>query len=502
MSISYSFIAGVEKHHDSNIGNVGQAANDATAFAEALVKLGFEKENMEVLVDSKVTYTNLRFGISQILTSAKEDDTVFIFFSGHGFSAPSGPHLVAHDTRYKNFTETSLSLTEVFDWIRESKCRRIALFLDCCHAGLTFPAGEKSVLAGMDAGQLKNLFESSEFHVVFGSCKRSEKSHWYDGFGHGVWTYHLLQALTGKVPDILEEDRYLRAGNLQDYLAKAVPQTLREKFTDRKIQTPVLYGTITSNFLIADLDPVIPKSSSADNAFATGFSKASFGHNEEGKVSQLPGFDKKKGHFPPTDHSAFSKRFVAKVGDEDVQEKARSLFDSIKDTFGYTRQELTMDSDTGSSLIRAKDFDVALSLSQSSDDPAAYNFRLEVDGFSGGHIVAGDCFNEVFEGKFSFLQLLLEAEQDVPAIIDRIESKKPEGIEIDYSRDSDPDWVSISVDGQRAQVVVNRKSIKIKLAYAKPREFVEALNAAQGLSLGGKLTLGGLLFPVQRSKLK
>ncbi len=69
----------------------------------------------------------------------------------------------------------------------------------------------------------------------------------------------LLQALTGKVRDILENGHLLRAANLQDYLYRQLPVTLRENIANKKIQTPQLYGSISNNFLVADLTPLLAK---------------------------------------------------------------------------------------------------------------------------------------------------------------------------------------------------------------------------------------------------
>lgn len=493
LNTCYSFLAGIEIYSDRKIGAVGHAANDASEIARALNALGFEKANQEILLNEKATVMSIRYGMKQYLTCAGPDDTVYIFFSGHGFSAGGKGYLVAHDSRVGDLADTCIALADVFTWIEESKSKQVAIFLDCCHAGLTFPAKEKSLLAELDDNALKRFFSQSEFRVGFGSCKDSEKSYWVDSLGHGVWSYHLIRALTGKVPSILEKDRYLRAAELQDYLAHAVSKTLRESYTERKHQTPVLYGTMSNNFLIADLDPVLPKPGADESVISGQVKKGHFGDVDFGSITRLPGFNKKKGHFVPERSSRQAQDFVAGIGDELIQEEATTLFDQIKREFGYLRQDIRVTRDTGSAIINAKDFDVALSLSQRESDPSQYRFEIEVDKFSSPEVVKTEPFNKVFAGRFSFLKLGLPMKQDIEALIDRIEAGSLSGITIEY--DDDPDYVSIKIAGNRATFVVGKNWMKIKLSGSKPREFVEALTQAQTTILGPKMTVAALFGP-------
>ena len=494
MPTSFAVIVGVEKFVDPNIGAVGHAESDAKAVAAALEGIGWAKENQTVLLSADASQANVRYSLKQQLATATKDDTLFFFFSGHGAALGTESHLIVRDSRLGDLKDTSLSLRDIFRWIDASSCQRVALFLDCCHAGLKFPKGEKSLLAKMDANEIEEFFRDSEYRVAFGSCKDSEKSYWNDVAGHGVWTHHLVEALTGKVPDILEKGRYLRASGLQDYLASEVPKTLRKIFTERRTQTPVLFGTLNRNFLIGDLDPVLPKLSGDEAVVVNRLKSASFIDKTIGRISSLSGFSRKAKHFVPERHSGQAEAFVQSAGSEEVNDLANELYARVKSSFGYGLHDLKLISDGGSATIRAKDFDLIIGLSQHSSDPGQYELRLEVDGFESPETVLSDAFNDAFDGYFSVLRLELTAEQNIEKLIERIEKAKIKGVEIDYPR-QEPTYFSLTFAGKKGTFVFGKTWLKVKLTHAAPHDFIAALREVQMVLVDGSTPVGALLAP-------
>ncbi len=99
MSTQYSLVAGIEAYSDPKIPAVNHAAADAREVAAAFNRIGFAATDQELLVNQQATRTSLAYNVELLLNTARDGDTVFIFFSGHGFSAGGEAHLVAHDSR-------------------------------------------------------------------------------------------------------------------------------------------------------------------------------------------------------------------------------------------------------------------------------------------------------------------------------------------------------------------------------------------------------------------
>lgn len=491
MSKNYSLVVGVEHYRDAKIKPVDFAAADAKAMASALNAIGFASREQELLVNDRATQNEVRYHVRQLLGSAGPDDTVFFFFSGHGLSQGKRSFLVVEDSRADDFVNTCVPMDEILAEIGKSRSRRVALFLDCCHSGLMFPASERSVLTTMNAREIDAFFRESQYQVAFSSCRPEEKSYSSRTHGHGIWTHHLLQALTGKVPEILEKGRYLLAAGLQTYLVKEVPLSIRAAFTDRRPQNPVLVGSLDRDFLIGDLDPVLPKPELGDAALNAGLKKAEFRQSESGRVRDLPGFDKSRRHFVPDSHSSFAVSFIGQVGQEMVEKEANIWHARIQSAFNYKRRDIELNTGSDGAGIRTKDFDLSLTLEQHPDDPAKYVLTLMVDNFAPG-VVHGAPFNEVFADAFSVLKLHGTGKQDIPKLIDRIEDAGLPGVKIDYPAE-DPTYVTIRFDEHKARFVIGSDWMKVKLGAGSPSDFVAALRAVSALQLHGKVTMAGLL---------
>ncbi|KAF0181124.1 MAG: hypothetical protein FD161_430 [Limisphaerales bacterium] len=472
MAFKYSLLIGVEKFIDPKIPNVGHAQKDAEALAAVLTKIGYSQSEQTILVNEKATCTNVKYNLKQILRCAKPEDSILIFFSSHGYSNGGKTYLVCYDTRQGDMIGTSESLEEVFALLRTTESKQVLLFLDCCHAGLQFPEGEKSLLATMTYDEVQEFFSQSEYRAAFASCKDSEKSYWSDVLEHGVWTHVLIQALEGKEKRILEEKRYLRAANLQDYLAKAVPEQLRIVFSERRTQTPILFGSLNNNFLVADLGPLLAKEISETGNQDFPVKDSTFRNVERGSVKNLSGFV--KGHKVLPYKSAATESFVQNIGAPDVEEKANELYDRIKSTFAYIRKDVSVSTSGASASIRAKDFNVDFELKQSASDPTEYVLTTEVSHFSSPAIVHADTFNEVFQGNVSTLRIEFQNSRNVAEFIDKIEETQNEAITIN-SYPPDNSFCKFTVEGVSASFVLHAKHLDVKLPGKPPRDMVEAL---------------------------
>ncbi len=79
------------------------------------------------------------------LNQAKREDTVLVFFAGHGFlDDPGRGYLGTQDCEMAKMESTALRSDDLRDMLRRCKAKQKLLVLDCCHSGET----EESLYGG------------------------------------------------------------------------------------------------------------------------------------------------------------------------------------------------------------------------------------------------------------------------------------------------------------------------------------------------------------------
>jgi metacaspase-1 len=134
---------------------------DAEDLAQMLTSpaCGYSTANVTTLIDGAATLDNIRAGLNQIAKAAKQEDSVFIFFSGHGALIPSASNtsaLVPVDCDPNDPWSSVLLEAELSSLLNAVKARKLLVMLDACHSAgaaslkhldqrLTFGYEEKSL---------------------------------------------------------------------------------------------------------------------------------------------------------------------------------------------------------------------------------------------------------------------------------------------------------------------------------------------------------------------
>ncbi|MDQ3234374.1 MAG: caspase family protein [Pseudobdellovibrionaceae bacterium] len=136
-----------------------------------------------------------------------ENDTIVIYFSGHGTLA-SGPRpesgglglrkfLVMGDTKFNDPEDTALGIDELLSRFQKLRSRRKALIIDSCYAGggkAYLTPQIMSILAQQKAGAMQeppdNVVESAAIYTASAWAEEARES---EKLGHGVYTYFLLE---------------------------------------------------------------------------------------------------------------------------------------------------------------------------------------------------------------------------------------------------------------------------------------------------------------------
>ncbi|MBI5410379.1 MAG: caspase family protein [Nitrospirae bacterium] len=238
---AYAVVVGIEQYQQK-LPKADFAAHDAEIMGQYLTKtLGYAEENVVVLLNDRATKTGVEKYIEGWLPDRVEkDDSVFIYFSGHGAPNPKTgkTFLVPYDGDPAFVDQTGYPLDRLYDRLSTLPAKEVVVMLDSCFSG----AGGRSVIAkGMRPMVLsvENPVLAKGKVVVLAASSGAQVSSTYDQKNHGLLTYFFLKGLRGEADR--NQDGRIELAEVFEYLKPQVERTARREFHNE--QTPQLLGS-------------------------------------------------------------------------------------------------------------------------------------------------------------------------------------------------------------------------------------------------------------------
>jgi hypothetical protein len=221
----YALVIGLEDYRSVMSAQFGE--RDARSFAHyAKARLGIPAENVILLTGEQATKTDVAKYIEEWLPrNAEKKSRVFVYYSGHGAPDPETgeSYLVPWDGDPQFLKSSGYALPRLYENLEKLRAQKVVVFLDACFSG----AGGRSVIAknlrplvhvldtAPKAGKVSVLAASAASQVAGGSDERR----------HGLFTWHLLQALGGEAA----HEGHLDLRNLHEYVAARVSKEARRE---------------------------------------------------------------------------------------------------------------------------------------------------------------------------------------------------------------------------------------------------------------------------------
>jgi len=177
-----------------------------------------------LLTDTDATRARIEAEFAGLGECAAED-VVVIAFSGHGSETHQ---LVTHDTDLRNLDGTAIPLAVLSEWFTRIPANRLILFLDCCFSGgigakvLQVESTPREMLSA--EARLDQL--AGEGRLIVTASAVTEPAYENSRFGHGFFTYYLIEALKG--PAEIVEGGKLPIYRLLLYLTQRVIDAARQ----------------------------------------------------------------------------------------------------------------------------------------------------------------------------------------------------------------------------------------------------------------------------------
>lgn len=205
--------------------------------------------SIDILVDADATRENIARALNS-LKRADEDDFIVITFSGHG---TADHRLVPVDTDVNDLVGTCISLDELAVLLDEIPSRQLVVVLDCCFSGGFGGArvfAPTAVRAPTEDRHSVAQLVRGDGRVVLTASSASEPALETQQFGHGLFSYHLIEALQG-VGEYAGKD-LIPLLALLEYLTVSV---LDSASLLGEVQTPTIYGSIDGAPALPRLTP-------------------------------------------------------------------------------------------------------------------------------------------------------------------------------------------------------------------------------------------------------
>jgi WD40 repeat protein len=221
---------GIDKYQ--KVPKLDCAVNDARALQEKIEAQArvqpalFGAVETRLLPDEKATREGILKSLDWLVTSAKPEDEVLIFYAGHGDRGERGEFQLltaAYDP--KRPEETAVSGKELKEKLTGLRARRVLVLLDACHSG-TIALGANDALAG-------ELKQRDCGVAVLCAAAGDEYSLESAQDGHGFFTKELLDGLGGAARN---DEGEITLARLYVHVEEKVPRDTRD------LQHPVLVG--------------------------------------------------------------------------------------------------------------------------------------------------------------------------------------------------------------------------------------------------------------------
>lgn len=230
----YAVVVGVERY--KSLPGASYAGSDARAMADAVRALGVPEENVVLLEGTRAGLADLSKYVEEWLPRrSNERSRVYFFFSGHGAPDVDGgtPYLMPWDGDAAFVRSTGYSLSRLYDSLGKLPAREVIVALDSCFSG----TGGRSVLApGLRPLVNLRMPPAPRRRVsVLSASEAGEAAGGLPDFGHGAFTYRLLEGLGGAADS--DGDGGLTLSELHAYARRRVILDARAMGRE---QTPTL----------------------------------------------------------------------------------------------------------------------------------------------------------------------------------------------------------------------------------------------------------------------
>jgi hypothetical protein len=224
-STGHALIIGVGRYQNLSQIDVPIAARDAEAVAAVLNdpdRCAYPPDQVIVLTDTSATRKAVLDALDSLAAQLKAEDTLFLFFVGHGSSGTDGNYyLMTHDSQLKGsrvIAGTGVSEADLLGRLRAIPAKRMLMVINSCHSGELSPNFDVQPKAFSSEPPPQKFAEATlatgEGRITITACRPDQKS-WIGSGNLSIFTKALVDGLQGEAPN---NHGYISAFGLYEYI--------------------------------------------------------------------------------------------------------------------------------------------------------------------------------------------------------------------------------------------------------------------------------------------
>lgn len=196
----HALVVGVSKYRDSKVPALELADKDAKAFGDFLESQNqvFKETRVKFLLNEQATKSAVEKYLYYALPKAGKNDTVILFFSGHGAYDPVRPQdflFLTHDAEPEYLGATAVKMSGL-DFLKGIEAERVLIVADTCYAEGFSDMKPKAVASTLQS--FVNEIRNSSGRAIITSSKDKQLSWEMPRFKNSIFTHHLIEGLKGK----------------------------------------------------------------------------------------------------------------------------------------------------------------------------------------------------------------------------------------------------------------------------------------------------------------
>ena len=248
----YALVVGISQFRDSRIPGLTLAAKDARSFGKFLEtqKKVFKNIRVTYLVDEKATKTAVEKHLYYTLPKAGKNDTIILFFSGHGTYDPMRPKdflFLAYDSEPDFLSATAVKMSGL-EFLKGIEASRVLIIADACHAGGFSQMKHKGAPRSLEL--FLNEVRNSSGKAIITSGKEEQLSWEVPNLGHSAFTHNLIKGLKGEADT--DHDGVVTLTEVYRYAYA------RTKDNTSGHQHPQFEGKVVGAFPLSYVGPAVP----------------------------------------------------------------------------------------------------------------------------------------------------------------------------------------------------------------------------------------------------
>ncbi|BBL25093.1 caspase family protein [Comamonas terrigena] len=246
-----AFIVGIGDY--DNLSDLGLApvydADDVEKLLVSPKHCGYPTANVRILRNREASRSAIIAGLQELAAQSQPNDTVVVYFSGHGAQRTAGPdvgtYLCPPEFDSTRPRETGIEAEELSDLLQGIKAERLLVLIDACRSGavarIKAEEGE-DLLKWEFGGQRLDKLAVGNGRVIISASEAHQNSMILGRYRNSLFTHFVLKGLQGGVDD--RSDGLIHVLDLFHYVAQQVT-------TERGDQNPVLTTRTQDNFPVA-----------------------------------------------------------------------------------------------------------------------------------------------------------------------------------------------------------------------------------------------------------